>query len=248
MGRDTIQLENTVSTISQEYLLEFTSEYGILESLHPKLPDPEDPIVLFPEGKVGVYTKFFEFANFYMDLFNLINAPNPTKVKTETRPRAAYEVPLVTATTIRVIDMGDMDVASRSLGTPATIEKSALDFADEDPPLVFTERGDKEIAKAILESGPEKEAAAIGPVVNKKHCKRGNKGAETNAPPKVLRKDHVASRPSQSTLGGKSLAAIEIEANSIGFAHATQETPVNVNDLDSLSYAKPRPIPEQDIA
>nr|GEV90391.1 hypothetical protein [Tanacetum cinerariifolium] len=37
MGRDTIQLENAVSTISQEYLLEFTSEYGIPESLHPEL-------------------------------------------------------------------------------------------------------------------------------------------------------------------------------------------------------------------
>nr|GEV35813.1 F-box associated interaction domain, leucine-rich repeat domain, L domain-like protein [Tanacetum cinerariifolium] len=64
MGRDTIQLENDVSTISHEYLLEFTSEYGIPESLHPELPGPEDPIVEFPEGKVGVYTKFFEFSNF----------------------------------------------------------------------------------------------------------------------------------------------------------------------------------------
>nr|GEX09043.1 hypothetical protein [Tanacetum cinerariifolium] len=62
MGRDTIQLENAVSTISQEYLLEFTSEYGIPESLHPELPGPEDHIVEF--RKVGVYTKFFEFANF----------------------------------------------------------------------------------------------------------------------------------------------------------------------------------------
>nr|GEU77824.1 reverse transcriptase domain-containing protein [Tanacetum cinerariifolium] len=53
MGRDTIQLENAVSTISQEYLLEFTSKYGIPESLHPKLPGPADHIVEFPEGKVG---------------------------------------------------------------------------------------------------------------------------------------------------------------------------------------------------
>nr|GEW29228.1 transposase (putative), gypsy type [Tanacetum cinerariifolium] len=64
MGRDTIQLENAVSTISQEYLLEFTSEYGIPDSLYPELPGPEDSIVEFLEGKVGVYTKFFEFANF----------------------------------------------------------------------------------------------------------------------------------------------------------------------------------------
>nr|GEV30361.1 hypothetical protein [Tanacetum cinerariifolium] len=228
MGRDTIQLENAVSTISQEYLLEFTSEYGILESLHPELPGPEDPIVEFLEGKVDekVFPTIMDWhtnaqkdempfaesysavvvatLNTHMDLFNLISAPNPTKI--------------------------------------------SLDFADEDPPSVITKRGKEATAKAILESGPKKEATAIGPVMNKRRHNRGNKGAEANTPPKVLRKDHVASRPSHSTLGGKSLAAIEIEADSTGFAPATQETPVNVSDLDPLSYAEPRLIPEQDIA
>ncbi|GKD44433.1 hypothetical protein Tco_1269078, partial [Tanacetum coccineum] len=55
MGRDTIQLENAVSTISQEYLLEFTSEYGIPEDLHLKLPGPEDTIVDFRRVK-SAYT------------------------------------------------------------------------------------------------------------------------------------------------------------------------------------------------
>nr|GEV29399.1 leucine-rich repeat protein [Tanacetum cinerariifolium] len=79
MGRDTIQLENVVSTISPEYLLEFTFEYGIPESLNREFPGREDPIVEFPEGKVD------------MDLFNLMSALNPTKVRTETRPRAAHK-------------------------------------------------------------------------------------------------------------------------------------------------------------
>nr|GEX68603.1 hypothetical protein [Tanacetum cinerariifolium] len=51
MGRDTVQLETAINTISQEYLLKFTSEYGIPEALHPELPGPEDRIVDFPEGK-----------------------------------------------------------------------------------------------------------------------------------------------------------------------------------------------------
>ncbi|GKD37504.1 hypothetical protein Tco_1257711 [Tanacetum coccineum] len=119
MGRDTIQLENAISTISQEYLLEFTSEYGILEGLHPELPGPEDTIVGFPKGKVD------------MDLFNLISTPNPTKVKTGTRPRAAHEVSLLTITASRVIDMEDPTTAIESSGTPSTIEKSPLDFAIE---------------------------------------------------------------------------------------------------------------------
>nr|GEX25377.1 putative reverse transcriptase domain-containing protein [Tanacetum cinerariifolium] len=63
-SRDTIQLETTITTISYEYLLEFTSEYGISEALHSELPGPEDMIVDFLERKVVVYTKFFEFAKF----------------------------------------------------------------------------------------------------------------------------------------------------------------------------------------
>ncbi|GKA80812.1 hypothetical protein Tco_0787504 [Tanacetum coccineum] len=51
MDMDTIQLEDAVSTISGECLLEFTSEYGIPEDLHPELPGPEDTIMDFPEGK-----------------------------------------------------------------------------------------------------------------------------------------------------------------------------------------------------
>nr|GEZ84862.1 hypothetical protein [Tanacetum cinerariifolium] len=44
MGRDTVQLETAVNTISHEYLLEFTSEYGIPETLHHALPGPEDKV------------------------------------------------------------------------------------------------------------------------------------------------------------------------------------------------------------
>ncbi|GKC16352.1 hypothetical protein Tco_1013134, partial [Tanacetum coccineum] len=239
MARDTIQLEDVVSTISKEYLLEFTLKYGIPKSLYPELPGLEDTIVDFPEGKVGVYTKFFEFANFRitisqflfdilvdervfptvvdwrtnapkdgmppadsysmmdvttlntrhtpiqkqpeallclvglsrnyllgddeyptflyddgrdMDLFNLISAPNPSKVRTGTRPRAAHEVPLLTATTNRVIEMEDTVVASGSSGIPTAIEKSPLDFGDENPPPVITERGDIATAKVIPEA------------------------------------------------------------------------------------------------
>nr|GEV17343.1 hypothetical protein [Tanacetum cinerariifolium] len=119
MGRDTIQLETVVSTISQEYLLEFTSEYDISEDVHPELPGPEDTIVDFSEGKVGV-------------------APNPSKVKTGLHPRVVYEVPLLTATASRVIDMEDPDAATESSGIPSAIEKSPLDFDNENPASPMT--------------------------------------------------------------------------------------------------------------
>nr|GFD09360.1 hypothetical protein [Tanacetum cinerariifolium] len=66
-----------------------------------------------------------------MDLFSLIRAPNPTKVKTRSRPRATHEVPLLTVTVNRVIKMEDPAAATDSSGVPITIERSPLDFAHE---------------------------------------------------------------------------------------------------------------------
>ncbi|GJR00385.1 hypothetical protein Tco_0523369 [Tanacetum coccineum] len=226
MGRDTIQLENAVSTIYQEYLLEFTSEYGIPEDLHPELPGSEDTILDFPEGKVdkrifptvmdgrisalkdgmpldGSYSAADVAAlnTNQMDLFGLIRNPNPFKVKTGTRPRAAYEVPLLTAMASRLIVL-------------------------------------------------EKEVAAIGPPVNKRRHQRGTDEAEANATPNVLRKDHATPHPTQSTCGGESLTAMGFEAGST-FTPVAQETfagTKSVSDPDLLSYARPPPHSKQDVS
>ncbi|GKA78575.1 hypothetical protein Tco_0785112 [Tanacetum coccineum] len=60
--------------------------------------------------------------------------------------------------------------------------------------------------KVVLETGLEKEVAAIRPIVYKKGRKRCNGEAEANAPPKVLRKDHAAFHTAKCTLRGKPLA------------------------------------------
>nr|GEU31679.1 hypothetical protein [Tanacetum cinerariifolium] len=127
--RGTIQLENAVSTISQEYLLEFTSEYGIPEGLHLELPGPEETIVDFSEGKV----------------------------EDQIQDEVAYEI-------------------------PPTGNASATGVA--------------------LETGLEKEVAAMGPPVNKRRHKSGNNEAEANAPPKALRRDYDTFRHAQSTHRG----------------------------------------------
>ncbi|GJZ78848.1 hypothetical protein Tco_0643685 [Tanacetum coccineum] len=299
MGRDTIQLESAVSTISQEYLLEFTSKYGIPEGLHPELPNPEDIIVDFPEGKIGVYTRFLEFANFcipisqflfdilghyqihlsqlsmigaakqkirkkhsmmlyktpgllekleqsifwvdervfptvvdwrtnapkdgtpvagsysaadvavlnthHMDLFNLISAPNPTKVKTGTRPRAAHE------------GRNRRSRPGRAVGEIPPVDNPM-------PTEVAPDLG--------------KEMAAIGPTVNKRRLKGGKEDTGANAPRKVLRRDHDTSRPTQSTLGGKSIAAMGLKTGTTFSAPASQETPADVSDPDPLSSSE----------
>ncbi|GJZ91781.1 hypothetical protein Tco_0663846, partial [Tanacetum coccineum] len=58
-----LQLTDFTSEITDEELREFTSEYYIPLALHPEVPAASASIADFPEGKVGVYTRFFEFAN-----------------------------------------------------------------------------------------------------------------------------------------------------------------------------------------
>ncbi|GKG21058.1 hypothetical protein Tco_0383653, partial [Tanacetum coccineum] len=105
--------------------------------------------------------------------------------------------------------------------------------------------------KVVQEPRLEKEVATMGTPMNKRRRKRGNDEAEANALPKVLRKDHVAFRPAQSTLRGKSQALMGLEAGSTFFTPATQETLADaksVSDQEPLSYAKPQPHPEQDVS
>nr|GEX41283.1 hypothetical protein [Tanacetum cinerariifolium] len=231
MGRDIVQLETAVNTISQEYLLEFTSEYGVPKVLHPELPKPEDKIVDFPEGKVG----------------NLIRAPNPTKVKTRSRPYAAHKVPLLTVTANRVIEIEDPAAATDSSGVPSTIERSPLDFANEaraadqgtmapkvpPPEDVPTIRG-------APEAGQAEGVTTINPYAVTESRKRGHDGVDANAPPKVLRRGHTDPQPTGTTREGKPLAAIELGMVSTRPVLVPESVPADVSDLDPLSFADPR--------
>nr|GEU70379.1 hypothetical protein [Tanacetum cinerariifolium] len=141
-----------------------------------------------------------------MDLFNLIRAPNPTKVKTGTRPRVAYEVPLLTVTTSRVIEMEDSIAAADSSGVPSTIERSPLDFANENPSQQSTwgngteDQGQETVAPEVPppenvttmgvapEAGLVEEIAAMGPRVIKERRKRGNDGGRHECTTKGAKK------------------------------------------------------------
>ncbi|GJY08954.1 hypothetical protein Tco_0377139 [Tanacetum coccineum] len=84
----------------------------------------------------------------------------------------------------------------------------------------------------------EEEVAAMGPLVIKGRRKRGNNEAEANAPPKVLRRDHDAFCPAQSTRGGKSLASMGLDAGSILSTPAAQDPSTatkSVSDPEPLS-------------
>nr|GEV59951.1 hypothetical protein [Tanacetum cinerariifolium] len=152
----------------------------------------------------------------------LIRAPNPTKVKTESRPCAAHEVPLLNVTANRVIEIEDPAADTDSSGVPSTIERSPLDFTNED------EASDQE---------------TIAPEVPSPEDVPTTKGA-----PKVLRRDHADPRPTGSTREGKSLAAVELGMASTRLVPVPESAPVDVSDPDSLSFADPRSHHLADVA
>nr|GEW62723.1 hypothetical protein [Tanacetum cinerariifolium] len=118
-------------------------------------------------------------------------------------------------------------VATESSRTTSAIERSPLDFANENPSQQSTwgdemeDQGQETMAPEVpslenitttgiaLETGLVGKIADMGLGVIKNHCKRGNDEVDANAPPK--------------------------------------ETPADVSDLDPLSFANPQSIPKQDV-
>nr|GEY64024.1 L-ascorbate oxidase homolog [Tanacetum cinerariifolium] len=117
-----------------------------------------DWIMTVPSSGLGDIYGNHDVSRGDMDLFNLINAPNPSKLKTGLCPRAAFEVLLLTATVSRTIDMEDLDVATQSSGTPSAIEK-CLDFDNENPSLPMTEEVSLEEEVAAMEPRLSKNSA-----------------------------------------------------------------------------------------
>nr|GFB71009.1 transposase (putative), gypsy type [Tanacetum cinerariifolium] len=180
-----------------------------------------------------VYPTFHYDDDWEMDLFSLIRAPNPTKVKTGSRPRAPHELPLLTLTASRVIEMDEPAVATDSSGVPSTIKKSPLDFADEAgasgretaaPEVPLPE----EVPVTTVPVGDQAAPVVVEPSPVQESRKRGREGIDANAPPKSLRRDHADLQPSGSSRGGKSLSPLDFadEAGASGRETAAPEVPL----------------------
>ncbi|GKC75761.1 hypothetical protein Tco_1126535 [Tanacetum coccineum] len=293
MGRDTIQLEDAVSTISQEYLLEFSSEYFIPENLHPELPGPGDHIVDFPEGKIGVYTKKIEFANFRIPIsqflfdileyyqihlsqlsvigaakvshfkincrvLNIIPSVNLFRVDEKVFPTvvawrtAATKDDKPQANTYSVVDVATLDTHRSPFQKQpeellCLVGLSRNFFLHDDEYPIFLNDNDQEMDLFNLIKAPNPTKVKTGTRQQTAHERdAGEEGSK--APAKVLRKDHDAACAEHSARGGKSLAEMSVDTELAIHAQETQEPPVVtqiVNDLDPQSYAKPRS--QQDV-
>nr|GEW82400.1 hypothetical protein [Tanacetum cinerariifolium] len=141
--------------------------------------------------------------------------------KPPTRP---HEVPLLTLTATRVIEMDDPAAATDSSGVPSTIERSPLD-SDQRTAAPEMSQSEDVPATAAPEAGPTEKAASTDPPAAPESRKRGRGGTDVNAPPKSLGRDHADPRPSGSSHGGKS-----------------------ASDPDPLSFADPPSRPPADVA
>nr|GEY24659.1 reverse transcriptase domain-containing protein [Tanacetum cinerariifolium] len=160
----------------------------------------------------------------HMDLFNLIRASNPTKVKIRSRPRAAHEVPLLTLTANRVVEMNDPATATDSSGVPSTIERPPLDFAyeagtsDQGTMAPVMPPPEDVPATDAPRAGQAEEVAATDPPAATESRKRGRDGAEE--------------------LGLASTRPVPVPENA----------PAGVSDPDPLSFADPQSRHPADIA
>nr|GEX20767.1 hypothetical protein [Tanacetum cinerariifolium] len=202
MVRDNVQLETAVNTITHEYLLEFTSEYGISEALRPELPGPRDRIVDFPEGKNIVPTLSL-FRVFYVPSFNsgwmsFSKRPGKNIPQCYTKPLDSLknwnnrffwvdECVFPTAVEWRTNASKDGMPASGTYSVEATGSRPRAPH--ELPLLTLT-------ASRVIEIDEPAAAPVVVESPVQESRKRGRDGIDANAPPKSLRMDHADPQPS----------------------------------------------------
>ncbi|GJX25576.1 hypothetical protein Tco_0231872 [Tanacetum coccineum] len=125
--------------------------------------------------------------------------------------------------------MVDPTELSTSSGTPFIVERSSLDFSNEDAPPLLTQgvdvgvhgpaaaeqeilvTDDSGVREATVEPNLEKEVISMGLTIRKRRRQRDAGEEGSKAPAKVLRKDHDAARAKHSACGGKSLAEMSVD-------------------------------------
>ncbi|GJT55902.1 hypothetical protein Tco_0990956 [Tanacetum coccineum] len=182
------------STFTLKALKFLCDTYHIPDEVHPQIPTPNQTIHEMPAGKIGVYIRFFEYANFQlplstflvnvlkhyqMDLLAFIRTADPTKVRIGERQRGEDEPKLLDTTVGRTVPLLPVAPArAQSAGT--LIVSEATEVVAED---VIPLRSRQKKRKTIVDAG------------------------EPSHPAKKLRDDHGA--PGGPSVAGKSRSAVQ---------------------------------------
>ncbi|GJY69303.1 hypothetical protein Tco_0472285 [Tanacetum coccineum] len=209
----------------------FCTKFHIPEEVHPVLPNQNDTMHEWPAGKIRLYTRFFDYANFRlslstflvdvlrhfcinisqlsmieMDFFAFIHTPDPIKVKIVEQERNEDD-PLLLATTI-----------GRTVPLLPVVPDRAESELEASIDRLFDEGG------SVVE--------VVAPMQPRCQGKRKFMVVDANGashPPKKLKKDHGTL--GRTSIGGKSHSAIKRL-----LARAVLNAEVRVAAIPTLSF------------
>ncbi|GJX75474.1 hypothetical protein Tco_0314069 [Tanacetum coccineum] len=109
--------------LTQEHLDTICAKYFVPEEVHPQLLSSDATMHERPTGKIGMYTRFFDYANYQMDLNAFIRTADPRKVRIVERARPENERPIVTVAKHRTVTLLPTSVVRSSGELSASVER-----------------------------------------------------------------------------------------------------------------------------
>ncbi|GKB53019.1 hypothetical protein Tco_0903772 [Tanacetum coccineum] len=191
--------------LTQEHLDAICAKYFVPEEVHPQLPSPDATMHERPAGKVEMYTRFFDYANYQMDLNAFIRTANPRKVRIVERPKAENERPIVTVAKHRTMTLLPTSVVRSSGELSASVKMEFVGDASvgDGGGQGFDSVGGQDNIELTVPVTEHVETETPGPKRSKKkRVARGRGTPAASHPPKRLRADY--GRIGGSTVGGKS--------------------------------------------
>ncbi|GKA21304.1 hypothetical protein Tco_0701293 [Tanacetum coccineum] len=229
--------------LTQEHLDAICVKYFVPEEVHPQLPSPDSTMHKRPAGKVGMYTRFFDYANYQMDLNAFIRIPDPRKVRIVERARAENERLIVTVAKHRTMTLLPTLVVRSSRELSASVEREFIRDASvgDGVDQGFDSVGGQDNVEPTVPVTEHVETKIPGPKRSKKkRVTRGGEGTPgASHPPKRLRADYGTT--GGSATGGKSPSVL----NSFTFGGGEDLTDSCAKsadpEVDSLVRSAPHP-------
>ncbi|GJV10737.1 hypothetical protein Tco_1352278 [Tanacetum coccineum] len=195
-----IQLEPT-SILTQSALDALCERFHIPDVVHPELTGRNDRILNSPAGKIGVYSRIFDFANYRVPLSQfLVDVLD------------YFQINLSQLTVIAAAKVSHFEILCRVHGFVPTVEMDLFAFIRQ-ADLIKVKIGEREAREGEEENvdavnEDDVDAAAAGQSEEGNHVIRLG-GIDIVADDEKLKEDHSASGNIRASNGGKSLAAIQ---------------------------------------
>ncbi|GKA73757.1 hypothetical protein Tco_0780059 [Tanacetum coccineum] len=225
------------SVLTQKGLDIFCQSFHIPNDVHPQLPSPNQTIHEMPTGKIGVYTRFFEFANFQLPLSTfLVNVLRH------------YRINLSQLSVIAVAKVSYFEILCRVHGIEPTVGLFRCFYVNSKNKgwMSFSKRPDSDAEEARLLDSTIRRVVPLLPVASaraKSELEASveilfDEGDGSSHPPKKLRGDYKTS--GEAATSGKSPSVLkELLASSMLNVEAGVAAVATLPMVTSLVSATP---------